>query len=103
MAVPPLTAQERAAALAKAAEARRVRADVKAQLKAGALPLSEVLDRAGGDEALNKLKVVALLESMPGVGASTARAIMAEFGIAESRRVRGLGPHQRSRLVERFG
>ena len=97
MAVPPLTAQERAAALAKAAEARRVRADVKAKLKAGALQLSEVLERAGEDEALNKL------ESMPGVGASTARAIMAEFGIAESRRVRGLGPHQRSHLVERFG
>ncbi|MGC5627284.1 integration host factor, actinobacterial type [Georgenia sp. Z1344] len=103
MTVPPLTADERAAALAKAAEARRVRAEVKSKLKAGALQLSDVLDRAADDEALNKLKVVALLEAMPGVGSSTARAIMAEFNIAESRRVRGLGPHQRSKLVDRFG
>ncbi|MGO1583265.1 MAG: integration host factor, actinobacterial type [Actinomycetaceae bacterium] len=103
MAVPPLTADERAAALAKAAEARRVRAEAKAKLKSGALQLSELLDSAADDDALNKLKVVALLEAMPGVGTSTARAIMAEFKIAESRRVRGLGPHQRSRLVDRFG
>ena len=52
---------------------------------------------------IGKLKVVALLESLPGVGKVKARAIMAEIGISETRRVRGLGPHQVKALVERFG
>ena len=44
-----------------------------------------------------------LLESLPGVGKVKARAIMAEVGISETRRVRGLGPHQAKALVDRFG
>jgi len=52
---------------------------------------------------IGKLKVVALLESLPGVGKVKARAIMSEVGISETRRVRGLGPHQIKALVERFG
>ena len=46
MALPSLTAQERADALAKAAAARVRRAQVKADLKSGKLKLSEVLDSA---------------------------------------------------------
>ena len=52
---------------------------------------------------MGKLKVVSLLESLPGVGKVKARAIMEEIGIAETRRVRGLGPHQSQALIERFG
>ena len=55
------------------------------------------------DDVIGKLKVVALLESLPGVGKVKARAIMAEIGISESRRVRGLGPHQAAALIQRFG
>ena len=55
------------------------------------------------DDTIGKLKVVALLESLPGVGKVKARAIMAEVGISETRRVRGLGPHQAKALVDRFG
>ena len=65
--------------------------------------LSEVLEEGRSDEAIGKLKVVSLLESLPGVGKVTARQVMGDIGIAESRRVRGLGPHQRAKLVERFG
>ena len=54
-------------------------------------------------KVIGKLKVVALLESLPGVGKVKARAIMSEVGISETRRVRGLGPHQIKALVERFG
>jgi ribosomal protein S13 len=46
---------------------------------------------------------VSLLESLPGVGKVKARAIMADIGISETRRVRGLGPHQVKALVDRFG
>lgn len=103
MALPPLTPEQRAQALDKAAAARKVRAEIKAQLKSRELKLSEVLDRAQKDEALSKMKVVTLLESLPRVGSTTAHAVMQEVGIAASRRIRGLGVHQRDELVRRFG
>jgi len=101
--LPELTPEQRAAALEKAAEARRVRAEVKGRLKNSETKLSEVLKKGETDEAIGKLKVVSLLESLPGVGKVKARAIMGDVGIAESRRVRGLGPHQAAALIERFG
>ncbi len=103
MALPPLTPEQRAAALEKAAAARRARAEVKNRLKYSQGSLSEVLEQARDDEAIGKLKVSALLESLPGIGRIKARAIMAEIGISETRRLRGLGPHQAKALVERFG
>ena len=103
MALPPLTPEQRAAALEKAAAARRTRAEVKNRLKYSQGSIAEVLDQALTDEAIGKLKVSALLESLPGVGKVKARAIMAEIGISETRRLRGLGPHQKAALVERFG
>ena len=104
MAEPPkLTDEQRQAALEKAAEARRVRADVKERLKTGSLTLSGLFELAGRDEMVGKLKVLALLESLPGVGKVKARRTMEEIGIAESRRVQGLGAQQRGRLLELFG
>lgn len=103
MPLPPLTPEQRADALAKAAAARQTRAEVKNRLKYNQTKLSEVLEAATKDEALGKLKVVSLLESLPGIGKAKARAIMAEIGISEARRVRGLGPHQSAALVERYG
>jgi len=49
------------------------------------------------------MKVSSLLEAMPGVGKVRARQIMERLGIAESRRVRGLGANQRSALENEFG
>ena len=103
MALPPLTPEQRAAALEKAAAARQARAEVKNNLKYSNGTLSGVLAKGDVDEVIGKLKVVALLESLPGVGKVTARAIMSESGISETRRVRGLGPHQREALISRFG
>lgn len=103
MALPPLTPEQRAAALEKAAAARRTRAEVKNRLKYSQGSIADVLQQAKTDEAIGKLKVSALLESLPGVGRVKARAIMAEIGISETRRLRGLGPHQAAALVERFG
>lgn len=103
MALPPLTPEQRQEALEKAKAARATRAEVKNRLKYSGATLSEVLEEGRTDEAIGKLKVVSLLESLPGVGKVTARQVMGDIGIAESRRVRGLGPHQRAKLVERFG
>ncbi|MHB1489623.1 30S ribosomal protein S13 [mine drainage metagenome] len=103
MALPPLTPEQRAAALEKAAAARQARAEIKNRLKYSQGSLSEVIAQGQQDDVIGKLKVVALLESLPGVGKVKARAIMSEVGISETRRVRGLGPHQIKALVERFG
>ena len=101
--LPELTPEQRAAALEKAAAARRARAEVKNRLKYSSGVLSEVIEQGRTDDVIGKLKVVSLLESLPGIGKVKARTIMSEVGIAESRRVRGLGPHQAAALIERFG
>jgi len=102
MATPPqLTPEQRANALAKAAEARSARAEVKNQLKMGTLSLVEAL--ASGSETVGKLKVVSLLESLPGVGKVKARKIMEEIGIADNRRVQGLGQQQKNTLLSMLG
>lgn len=103
MALPPLTPEQRAAALEKAARARKERADVKNNLKRGATTLPAVLKQGQTDDTVGKMKVSALLEAMPGVGKVRARQIMERLGIAESRRVRGLGANQRAALENEFG
>jgi len=55
VAVPPLTDEQRAAALEKAAAARRARAELKGRLKRGGTTLKQVLDDAENDEAVAKL------------------------------------------------
>ena len=106
MALPPLTNEQRAAALEKAAIARRERAAVKNRLKHSGASLIEVLkegSREGGNDIVGKMKVAAVLESLPGVGKVRARKIMEEIGISESRRVRGLGAQQMAALEREFG
>lgn len=98
---PQLTAEQRAAALAKAAEARAARAEIKARLKMGSMSLKEALNST--DNNVGKLKVTALLESLPGIGKKKARDMMADIGIAENRRVQGLGAQQRAALLQRLG
>jgi len=100
--LPKLSPEERAAALEKAAEIRKARAQLKEQLKAGKTTLTKVLDQAEGDEVAGKLKVSAVLQSMPGIGKVRATQIMEKLKIAESRRLRGLGEQQRKALLAEF-
>jgi hypothetical protein len=103
VALPPLTPEQRAAALEKAAAARRARAELKLQLKSSGTSLTEVLAAGQADEAIGKMKVEALLEAMPGVGKVRAQRIMERLEISPSRRVRGLGAKQREALSREFG
>lgn len=103
MTLPPLSPEQRTAALAKAAEARRERAVVKNRLKRSGASLSDVLKERDTNEVVGKMKVSALLESLPGVGKVRARQIMERIGIAETRRVRGLGANQIAALEREFG
>jgi transposase len=103
VALPPLTPEQRTAALAKAAEARRERAEIKNRLKHNGASLHEVIKAGQENDVIGKMKVSALLESLPGVGKVRAKQIMERLGISESRRVRGLGTNQIASLEREFG
>jgi hypothetical protein len=103
VALPPLTPEQRTAALEKAAAARRERAEVKNRLKHSGASLAQVIKEGQDNDVVAKMKVSALLESMPGVGKVRSRQIMERLGISESRRVRGLGANQIASLEREFG
>ncbi|WP_456698436.1 integration host factor, actinobacterial type [Aeromicrobium sp. P5_D10] len=102
MALPALTPEQRKAALEKAALARQLRAEVKNRLKSSTASLTEVIAESKANEVIAKLKVVDLLQAMPGVGKVRAQEIMQRIGIADSRRLRGLGANQISALIAEF-
>jgi transposase len=102
VALPPLTPEQRQAALEKAAAARRERAEVKNRLKHSGASLHEVLSEGQRNEVIGKMKVLDLLQSMPGLGKVRAKQLMERIGIAETRRVRGLGVNQVSALEREF-
>ena len=102
MPLPSLSPEQRAAALEKAAEIRKARAELKDQLKSGKTSLAAVLDRAEADDVVGKLRVSAVLQAMPGIGKIRAQQIMEKLKIADSRRLRGLGEQQRKALLGEF-
>jgi hypothetical protein len=102
MELPRLTEAERAAALERAAQARKLRAQIKAELKSGKRTLEEVITLGKSDDFVGKMKVSALIEALPGVGKVRALAVMEKVGIAASRRIRGLGIHQTRDLLAEF-
>ena len=95
---PKLTAEQRAAALAKAAEARRARAEVREALGSGEMTLSEALAKSD-DDLVGGIKVKAIITALPGLGRVKAYRLMDELGISENRRLRGLGHKQREALL----
>ncbi len=100
---PSLSLEQRQAALEKAAAVRRSRAELKERLKMGSLTLEELLSEGDHDEVVGKMKVLSVLESLPGLGKVKARRLMDDVGISESRRVQGLGDQQRKKLFDRLG
>jgi transposase len=101
--LPPLTPEQRQAALDKAAASRRERAEVKNRLKHSGGSIVEVLRQGQDNEVIAKMRVFELLQSMPGLGKVRARQVMERLNISESRRVRGLGANQIAALEREFG
>ena len=99
---PQLSPEQRQAALEKAAAARRERAELKEKLKMGSTSLQELFELADGDEIVGKMKVLTVLESLPGLGKVKARRLLEECEISETRRLQGLGVNQRRKLTERL-
>jgi hypothetical protein len=99
---PALSDDQRAAARAKAIAARQARAQLKEDLKAGRTALAQVFESAAEDPVVAGTKMLVILESLPAVGKVKARRTMDTIGIAHSRRVRGVGQHQREKLLAAF-
>lgn len=100
MALPQLTDEQRKAALEKAAAARHARAELREKIKNGETTLKDVLE--SDDPIASRMKVSALIESLPGYGKAKATKIMDELGISSTRRVKGLGARQREQLLGVF-
>ena len=103
MGLPPqLTAEQRQEALLKAAASRKRRAEVKIKIKNGEFSIDTVLEIAKNEDAIAKMRVKELLESMSGVGKIRAQALMERLNISTTRRIQGLGRHQIKELRNEF-
>src|SRR3712207_8908933 len=82
MPLPDLTPEQRAAALEKAAAARKTRAELRERLKSKGATVGDVLRQGETDEVIGKMRVSAVLESLPGVGKARAAKIMERLEIS---------------------
>ena len=99
---PKLTPEQRAAALEAAKQARRTRSDIKDQVRTGKLKLHQVIELSSTNEAISKMRVSELLESIPGFGKVRVSAILDRLGISSTRRIQGLGVLQLQKLKKEF-
>ena len=103
MGLPPqLTPEQRQHAMLKAAASRKRRAEVKTKIKSGEFTIDSILELAATDEAVAKMRVKELLESLSGVGKVRAQSLMERLNISPTRRIQGLGRLQIKQLREEF-
>lgn len=99
--IPKLTPEQRRKALEKAARARAIRAEIKERFAAGEITITEIIE--SDDEAIKRMKVIDLIQTIPGYGKVKAAKLLDEHGISQSRRIQGLGRRQKETLLSLFG
>lgn len=99
---PGVASAERIAIIERARTIRQHMTDVLTQLANGSLVLADALNNSNSDAAVNRLYVVKVLESLPGIGKVLARRVMTEIGIVEKCRVGELGSDHKADLIKRF-
>lgn len=82
---------------------RRRRAEVKKLVKTGGLSLEQLFALAEVEDCVAQMRAFDLVSALPNIGDVKARRIMQEANIAQSRRIRGLGPKQRAELYRSLG
>lgn len=103
MPIPPkLTPAQRVAALDAAKQARRTRAAIKHQIRTGELRILQVIELASTNEAIAKMRVIELIEAIPGIGKVRATSILDKLGISNTRKIQGLGVLQLQKLKREF-
>ena len=100
--IPNLTTEQRRENLEKAMAARKRRAEIMRSVKDGSYSVADVLDMANGDEAVSRMRVFTLIKSAPGYGFARTQQLMRSLGIAECKRLKGLGKRQRAALLGVF-
>ena len=86
-------------ALSRARWARRYRELLIDEVGSGRLSLVELLDHDRVEPLAGTIKVVVLLQALPGVGKVRARRGLDQVGAGESIRMGALSPQQRSELA----
>ena len=99
---PGVASAERIATINRARAMRKEMTDVLTRLASGSLVLADALNNSNSDAAVNRLYVVKVLESLPGIGKVLARRVMSDIGIAEKCRVGELGSDHKAELLKRF-
>lgn len=84
----------------RALDARRARAQVKADLADGRRDPADVLGARHDDETIARMLVRDFLRALPGIGPVRADRIISACGIADSRRLSGLGERQEQCLLQ---
>lgn len=98
--IPELTTEQRKTNLEKAMEMRKRRAGIRARLANGTYNAAKVIRRAlDGEQAYAGMRVKQLINAMPGYGFKKTQAFMKSLGIAENKRVGGLGSVQAANLI----
>ncbi len=100
---PSLSQEQRVAASQLAVANRRRRAEVKRLVKTGELSLEALFSLAENEECVAQMRAFDLISALPAIGEVKARRIMQDAAIAQTRRVRGLGPKQRAELFRALG
>ncbi|MDR1355162.1 MAG: 30S ribosomal protein S13 [Propionibacteriaceae bacterium] len=100
--IPKLTSEQLQDARAAATKARRERAELKAAVRSGKLSISKALETALKSDTLSRVLVLDLIKTQPRIGDKRALEVLRRLGIAENRRIRGLGRHQMSALIAEF-
>jgi hypothetical protein len=98
--VPERSAEQRADALDRALEVRRERAALRSDLKSARRSGAEVVRSSATDDQWHGVKVLWLLQSLPGIGSVRAEALMSMLSIPQTRRLGGLKEQQRVALAE---
>ena len=99
---PQLTPKERQEALLKATISRKRRAEIKTKIKNAEISFDAILELAKDEDAISKMRVKELLESLSGVGKVRAQTLMDRLKISPTRRIQGLGRLQIKQLREEF-
>lgn len=98
MSLPTLTPEQRANALAKASEARKVRSEWKQKIHKREITAVEALEQGLEDEILSRTRVSYFLQALPTFGKVKAMETQVELGIVLTRKIRGLGANQLTAL-----
>jgi guanylate kinase len=97
---PALSAEARAAAAQAGIAARRIRSEIKKLIASGELSIFDAINDQRA--AVQRMKVAELLGSVPGIGGKRVSSLMEKIGIAQTRRIAGLGEHQLMALRKEF-